>query len=160
MRIANVLLGALLTVYLLGCVREKSKEVVMAPSEQRLKALYAEQDALYAGRYGRLDALTDISNGTPKLLWHGLFRTHDQELIAILKKRFSVQAQFVAGCEASPVLVNYADAYNAEVMQHLAQEFGVSAYDEAEDSALSEHRAKLPEEANQPSQPMPLTRHG
>ncbi len=146
-------LGAVIALFLLGCAPKKEEAVALDAPEQRLEALYAEQDARYAGRYGGLDAAADISNGEAKLLWHGMFRPHDKELIKILKDRFSITAQFVAGCEASPALVNYADAYNARVLEHVTRQFGATAYAEAEEAAVRERDAHSPAEAQPAAEP-------
>lgn len=155
MKTACIIIGALLMAAMLGCSKQKPKEIAVEQPEQRLKVLYAKQDALYAGRYGGLDAAVDISKGTPKLLWHGLFRSHDGELIAILKKRFTVEVRVVAACEASPALVNYADAYNARIMERIALKFGASAYADAEKAAINEHWANSMGKPDRPSQPTP-----
>jgi len=155
MKAACIIIGVLLSATVLGCARQRPKEIAVELPEQRLKELYAKQDALYAGRYGSLDAALDISHGAPKLLWHGLFRPHDGELIAILKMRFAVEARFVAACEASPALANYADAYNARIMEHIADKFGTTAYADAENAAIHEHRAKNQEMTDRPSQTTP-----
>jgi len=118
-----------------GCGR---KEPTRDPAEARLQALYNQQNAVFGGRYGQVEASADIARAIPKIYRYGLPQEHDQTWSRILKQRFGITVESVAGCEASPELTNFVDAYNARILEHIAQKFGPTAYADSREEAVRE----------------------
>jgi hypothetical protein len=95
----------------------------------------------FVGRDGVKEAASDFSRGVPKLLGYGL-RMEIPEQAEILKQRFGISEESLAGCIVSEPLVSFANAYNAEILRRVAKAFGPTAFNDAVRDALAAREAK------------------
>lgn len=121
-------------------IQKKTEDIEVVP-EYRAR-LFTEQEAVYRGRYAMTEARRDISNGKPKLLLSGFPRKFEEEWRSIMKERFGVQTEFIAGCESSALLANYVGAYNAVIERHIFSKFGAHALEESLEDAKRIHEEK------------------
>jgi hypothetical protein len=107
--------------------------------EQSIDAIFSGKTFL--GRDGRKEAQSDIGGGAAKFFLYGKTRSDIAYFSTILKERFGVMVDPLAGCIVSEPLVAFADAYNAEVRQFIAGKFGPTALDEADREASDRWKA-------------------
>src|SRR4051812_11923352 len=125
-----LLLACFVAVYVPWSAK-KEQEVVAEKKRALARANQAKEDYFsgkaFVGRDGKKEAEGDISRGAPKLYLYGKTRVDIAERTAILKKRFGVELDALAGCMVSEPLVAFATGYNAVIQSHIASKFGAAA---------------------------------
>jgi hypothetical protein len=91
---------------------------------------------------GRKAAEADIRRGTPKMLTFGLRAPWDRDIRQLLKEKFGVQMEGVAGCMVTQAQVDYANGYDDRIEKEIATRFGVKASVEEEAKRVYEARQK------------------
>jgi hypothetical protein len=96
---------------------------------------------LYSGRLsGYLAAHFDVSRGRYKILMHGLLASSTHEYRSLLKARYGVDADIVAGCVIVEPLRSYAEAYNAVMVPAVNCKFGRDVFEETLYAAAAARR--------------------
>jgi hypothetical protein len=145
MKLAYIVTPVVLTLCFAGYTfwYSKGKErAAVRVREEAVGARNAAIDAVYSGeafvgRNGKKEAQADISRGAPKLFLYGKTRADIEERTVLLKQRFGVTLDPLAGCIVSEPLVTFADSYNAEVRGFIAAKFGPTAFDDLDREALA-----------------------
>jgi hypothetical protein len=91
---------------------------------------------------GRKAAEADIRRGTPKMLVFGLRAPWDSDIRQLLKEKFGVQLEGIAGCMVTQAQVDYANGYDDRIEKEIAARFGVTASVEEEAKRIYEARQK------------------
>ena len=80
------------------------------------------------GESGLADAAHDIAAGTLRLKSYGLPAAWHPEYARLMKQRFGVTVQGVAGCDVNKGLRRSVDAYNERMEREIIRRFGLAAY--------------------------------
>lgn len=95
---------------------------------------------------GQLAARFDVARGRYLLQTYGLPVPWINEEGRILRQRYGIQMEAVAGCVVSPPLVNYVDAYDDYVVAAANRRFGRDVFKESREEA--ERNWKLQSDTN------------
>ncbi len=109
--------------------RSRARERAKAARRQSIDSLTGGQ---YRSRDGQKEAEADIAKGLLKLKACGLPSAGNSEWREVLKERFGVEVERIAGCGVSDPLLAYAEAYNVTVEHYLAVKYGATALEEAQ----------------------------
>jgi hypothetical protein len=92
----------------------------------------------YLSRDGSKEAEVDITKGTPKYKEYGraLAPRYRQARDQVFIERFGIKHEQIAGCFVNEPLVAYAKAYNARILEYVAEQFGEGAWQEANAEAF------------------------
>jgi hypothetical protein len=126
---------------LVGCADREHARMIAEKARDAAIADYYSGKAFVA-RDGTKEAQTDIARNAPKVYLYGRIGADIDYRTAILKQRFGVVIDPLAGCIVSEPLVRFADDYNAEVRTFIAERFGPMAFEDAEKEAFARWKAK------------------
>jgi len=99
----------------------------------------------FVGRDGKKEAEADIASGNLRLKPYGKERAGFVKWRALCRERLGVSIDPLAGCFVNKPLVEYADAYNAEVRRFIAEKFGPTVFEEIDNEAMRFPEAKQKE---------------
>ena len=86
---------------------------------------------------GYLHAHLDLLLGRPSWKVYGLGGADQRDLAWIMRRRYNVRLNTVAGCVVNDLIVDYARTYNGIIRADLRTQYGRDAINECEDEALS-----------------------
>lgn len=85
---------------------------------------------------GRIDAKIDLAHGRYRELGYGLPPPRMPEYISLLRQRYGVEYDAVAGCTVSKDLVDYVDAYDEVSTAAISRRFGHDIFKEVADETI------------------------
>jgi hypothetical protein len=152
-----LLLAGFAAVYESSSARNEEEKAAATKERAVASANQAKEDYFtgkaFVGRDGKKEAATDISRGKPKLYLYGTTAADVRERAVVLKERFGVESEPLAGCIVSQPLVAFVNAYNTANRSYVADRFGPTAFDAADRDAMRLWEAKKKKEATHSAGP-------
>jgi len=101
------------------------------------------RDSKIGGFKGMIDAKVDFASGKLRIESYGLASGWSRDYKLILKEKYGIEHDSVAGCLVSPWITGHAKAYNKEMKEKIKERYGDSIFEDSIEEARHDFELRL-----------------